>query len=57
MSPRCHYCGEEYEPTTDLERSYLEGDDHNVCSSCMFDVIANGAELEPLAEFQEGDQA
>ena len=52
----CHYCGEEYEITTDLEESYASNDDeHNVCSSCLFEVIANDAEIEPLPEFVEDD--
>ncbi len=50
----CHYCGEKYEATTDLERSYLEDEDeYNVCSACLFDVIANDAELQPLPRFRE----
>lgn len=55
MSPICHYCGEEYDPTTDLEESYLDDpDEHNVCSSCLFDVITGGEEIEPMERFQEG---
>lgn len=50
----CHYCGEEYEITTDLEESYASADDkHNVCSACLFDVITQDKEIEPLPEFAE----
>lgn len=49
---RCHYCGETYEPSTSIERSYADDETaHNVCSGCLFDVIANDAEIEPLAEY------
>lgn len=52
--PVCHYCGEEYEPTTMLEESYADDEaEHNVCSSCLFDVITEGFEIEPLPEFRE----
>lgn len=55
MSPICHYCGEEYDPTTDLEESYFcDPDEHNVCSACLFDVITGGEEIEPMERFQEG---
>lgn len=55
--PICHYCGESYQPTTYLERSYREDpDEHNVCSSCLFDVIVDEDEIEPLPRFQEEDQ-
>lgn len=45
----CHYCGDGYEPTTELEREYLDAP-HPVCSSCMLDVT-QGAELDPLDRF------
>jgi len=53
-SATCHYCGEEYEATTDLEESYLnDSEEHNVCSTCLFDVLTGGEEIEPLPEFRE----
>lgn len=58
MSPTCHYCGEEYEPTTSLEESYHADESaHNVCSSCLFDVITDGAEIDPLPEFVDGGES
>ena len=51
--PLCHYCGDEYDVTTDLERSYHDDDsEHNVCSGCLFDVL-QGDEIEPLAEYAD----
>ena len=50
----CHYCGEKYEVTTDLEESYAD-EEHPVCSSCLFDVITNDEEIEPLPRFVEDD--
>ena len=48
----CHYCGEDYEATTDLERSFRDDEsDYNVCSACLFDVITNGEEIDPLPRF------
>lgn len=52
--PVCHYCGEDYQATTDIEQMRLNNpSEHNVCSTCLFDVIANGATLEPLPEYEE----
>jgi hypothetical protein len=55
-SPVCHYCGEEYEISTEMEEHYHDDPDlHNVCSGCLFDVISNDEELTPLEEYkQEG---
>ena len=50
----CHYCGESYEATTDLERSFRDDETaHNVCSGCLFDVITDGAEIDPLPRFED----
>ena len=52
----CHYCGETYEPTTTIERSYAEDDgEHDVCSTCLFDVITGGETIEPLPRFVDED--
>ena len=48
----CHYCGESYTPTTSLERSYADDEDaHDVCSSCLFDVITDDETIDPLPRF------
>ena len=50
----CHYCAETYEPSTSLERSFADDETaHNVCSGCLFDVITNGEEIDPLPRFED----
>lgn len=50
----CHYCGEEYTPSTELGEMFAD-DDHPACESCLFDVI-QGDEIDPLPEFQDDSE-